>query len=253
MFAVFRYAPQTCELLFFMFSEPWLAVVIDPIRTIAAGQVDLGAFRTYPKGYLPAEEKDNSHRSIPLKKVEDFGTHYKEYYQLSVSYFKTSSDKRLLNQLWNQYWVATLSSSPWFKNLSYNIEQTEDVAEKLKQSLKDMKRESFGRSLLGGFESSEAEGAFHKAVKDGRKVSCEAMHAVMTQIIKKSVFNDFETTGATQEEEAIPSVGNVTVELEGNAEKLAEAVLSPPFAPEEEVRMEDSDPLLAEEEQMNID
>ena len=32
-----------------MFQEPFLALVIDPHRTIAAGKVELGAFRTYPE------------------------------------------------------------------------------------------------------------------------------------------------------------------------------------------------------------
>ena len=32
-----------------MFQEPFLAIVIDPHRTIAAGKVELGAFRTYPE------------------------------------------------------------------------------------------------------------------------------------------------------------------------------------------------------------
>jgi COP9 signalosome complex subunit 5 len=31
------------------FSEPFLAVVIDPNRTISAGKVDIGAFRTLPE------------------------------------------------------------------------------------------------------------------------------------------------------------------------------------------------------------
>ncbi len=31
------------------FQEPWVAIVVDPIRTISAGKVSLGAFRTYPK------------------------------------------------------------------------------------------------------------------------------------------------------------------------------------------------------------
>lgn len=31
------------------YQEPWLAIVIDPVRTISAGKVCLGAFRTYPK------------------------------------------------------------------------------------------------------------------------------------------------------------------------------------------------------------
>ena len=32
------------------FQDPFVAIVIDPIRTISAGKVNLGAFRTYPKG-----------------------------------------------------------------------------------------------------------------------------------------------------------------------------------------------------------
>ena len=32
------------------FQDPFVAIVIDPVRTISAGKVNLGAFRTYPKG-----------------------------------------------------------------------------------------------------------------------------------------------------------------------------------------------------------
>ena len=34
--------------------EPFLAVVVDPVRTCASGKVDIGAFRTYPAGHTPA-------------------------------------------------------------------------------------------------------------------------------------------------------------------------------------------------------
>ena len=34
------------------FQDPFVAIVIDPVRTISAGKVNLGAFRTYPKGKL---------------------------------------------------------------------------------------------------------------------------------------------------------------------------------------------------------
>lgn len=33
------------------------------------------------------------------------------YYSLEISYFKSSMDRRLLDSLWNKYWVNTLSSS----------------------------------------------------------------------------------------------------------------------------------------------
>ena len=31
------------------YQEPFLAIVVDPHRTIAAGKVEIGAFRTYPE------------------------------------------------------------------------------------------------------------------------------------------------------------------------------------------------------------
>ena len=31
------------------FNDPYLAVVIDPNRTVSAGKVEIGAFRTYPE------------------------------------------------------------------------------------------------------------------------------------------------------------------------------------------------------------
>jgi len=34
------------------FQEPFVAIVIDPVRTISAGKVCLGAFRTYPKVHI---------------------------------------------------------------------------------------------------------------------------------------------------------------------------------------------------------
>ncbi len=36
---------------------------------------------------------------------------YFRYYALEVSYFKSSLDRKLLELLWNKYWVNTLSSS----------------------------------------------------------------------------------------------------------------------------------------------
>ncbi len=71
------------------FQDPWLAIVVDPVRTIAQGkvaprnkskekcfnvfvslgQVQLGAFRTYPDDYKPPES-ESSYQSVPLDKVK---------------------------------------------------------------------------------------------------------------------------------------------------------------------------------------
>ena len=69
------------------FQEPWLAVVIDPTRTVSAGKVDIGAFRTYPKDYKPPDEPVSEYQTIPLNKIEYFGVHYKHVTRLIVNMF----------------------------------------------------------------------------------------------------------------------------------------------------------------------
>lgn len=85
---------------------------IDPNRTISAGKVDIGAFRTYPEGYTPPGASSGEYQSIPLEKIEDFGVHANQYYSLNVEVFTSRLDKDLLGRLWNKYWVNTLSTSP---------------------------------------------------------------------------------------------------------------------------------------------
>ena len=55
------------------YTEPFLAIVIDPVRTCAAGKVEIGAFRTYPQGYKPPDESQSKYQTIPLNKIEDLG------------------------------------------------------------------------------------------------------------------------------------------------------------------------------------
>ena len=93
------------------FQDPFVAVVIDPNRTISAGKVDIGAFRTYPENYTPPDGASSEYQSIPLNKIEDFGVHANQYYPLEVQIFKSSLDAELLGLLWNKYWVNTLSQS----------------------------------------------------------------------------------------------------------------------------------------------
>ena len=109
-----------CSLL--IIQDPFVAIVVDPIRTISAGKVNLGAFRTYPKGYKPPDDNASEYQTIPLNKIEDFGVHCKQYYRchcrhfcavnvifkfsMDVTYFKSALDKSLLDSLWNHYWVS---------------------------------------------------------------------------------------------------------------------------------------------------
>lgn len=68
----------TTQMLNQQFQEPFLAVVIDPTRTVSAGKVEIGAFRTYPEGYKPPDDPVSEYQTIPLNKIEDFGVHCKQ-------------------------------------------------------------------------------------------------------------------------------------------------------------------------------
>ncbi|XP_044978600.1 COP9 signalosome complex subunit 5-like [Hordeum vulgare subsp. vulgare] len=123
------------------FQEPFLVVVIDPTRTVFAGKVDIGAFRTYPKDYKPPNEPVSEYQTIPLNKIEDLGV---LYYSLDITYFKSSLDSHLLDLLWNKYWVNTLSSSPLLGNRDYVAGQIFDLADKLEQAEGQLAHSRFG-------------------------------------------------------------------------------------------------------------
>ncbi|KAJ3337923.1 hypothetical protein HDU93_000310 [Gonapodya sp. JEL0774] len=191
------------------FQEPWLAVVIDPNRTISSGKVEIGAFRTYPKDYRPPDEPASEYQSIPLSKIEDFGVHVKSYYQLEISTFKSSLDSHLLDLLWNKYWVNTLSSSPLIMNRPFRSRQILDLAEKLEQADTSLSQHGFGVLGGGGASSSRGgtqgvyaggpasegkekkeEGPLVKVNKDSFKTTSEAAHGLISQMLKDVLFNN---------------------------------------------------------------
>jgi len=168
--------------------EPFLAIVVDPTRTCAAGKVEIGAFRTYPKDHKPLDEGPSEYQSIPLEKIEDFGVHCKRYYSLEISYFKSSLDNHLLNLLWNKYWISTLSSSPLVSNRDYTCKSIADMAEKLEQAEGQLGQS--GRMM--GYhvpDKKKDESQLAKITRDSSKTAIEQLHGVMTQVTKDVLFS----------------------------------------------------------------
>lgn len=211
------------------FQEPFVAIVVDPVRTVSAGKVCLGAFRTYPKGkfsyrtidlirltqfcigYKPPNEEPSEYQTIPLNKIEDFGVHCKQYYPLDVTYFKSALDRKLLDSLWNKYWVNTLGSSGLLSNTEYTTGQIFDLSEKLEQSEASLSRGPFlvtGTNFVFDFvdfqlvdnatntltpaldpNEKRTEDRLTKATRDCSRASIELIHGLMAQIAKDKLFN----------------------------------------------------------------
>uniref|UniRef100_M3YFJ1 COP9 signalosome complex subunit 5 n=1 Tax=Mustela putorius furo TaxID=9669 RepID=M3YFJ1_MUSPF len=160
------------------FQEPFVAVVIDPTRTISAGKVNLGAFRTYPKSFFPALNPT----SYCTPKLTKLVLLFPRYYALEVSYFKSSLDRKLLELLWNKYWVNTLSSSSLLTNADYTTGQVFDLSEKLEQSEAQLGRGSFMLGLETHDRKSE-----DKLAKATRDRKCAEENQSITGSIYTSV------------------------------------------------------------------
>ena len=178
------------------FTDPFVAVVIDPDRTVSAGKVEIGAFRTYPKDYKPPKsvsDDSDEYQSIPTGKIEDFGAHASSYYSLEVSHFKSTLDAHLLGLLWNKYWVSTLSQSPLFTNREYEKKQIADHALKIKEAARKQRTGMMSRrnELAGNGNSSikvAKDGSLEQLVKGGNKIASEEMAGLMASDVKRKLF-----------------------------------------------------------------
>lgn len=165
------------------FSDPFLAVVIDPDRTISAGKVEIGAFRTFPENYKSeGSTTSDGYQTIPLAKAEDFGAHASRYYPLQVSHFKSSLDSHLLELLWNKYWVQTLSQNPLITNREYSTKQMLDLAEKIRQTTVAVQRNKQGMNTT-------IDSQFDKVLIDSNKIAGEETSGLIAARVKEILFN----------------------------------------------------------------
>lgn len=83
------------------FQDPYLALVVDPVKTLKHHKVEIGAFRTYPEGYK--RKKDTSvdvhQKDLPVGKRKDFGVHADRYYLLDIELFSNAADAALIPRL----------------------------------------------------------------------------------------------------------------------------------------------------------
>ncbi|KAK7416547.1 COP9 signalosome catalytic subunit rri1 [Neonectria punicea] len=175
------------------FQDPFLAVVIDPDRTINAGKVEIGAFRTYPASYKADASRtvtSDGFQAVPLAKAAEFGAHSSRYYSLEVSHFKSSLDSHLLELLWHKYWVQTLSQSPLLTNRDYGNKQMLDLSSKIKEATASIARSRAGQGMMLGGGSKGTDKAVEKLARDTNLIATKERSGLIAGQIKANVFNN---------------------------------------------------------------
>lgn len=182
------------------FQDPCVAVVIDPDRTVSAGKVEIGAFRTLPPEVTAAQGSNSGNsaskdtKSVPSAKAADFGAHANRYYSLEVSHFKSSLDTQLLDQLWHKYWVQTLSQNPMFTNRDYGNKQLLELGASIKNATTSLQRS--GRGIGVGPMMSATAGSrlgdksLTKIVNESRQIASQERAGVIANEMKAKLFNN---------------------------------------------------------------
>lgn len=135
------------QLLYQSHQDPFVAIVIDPVRTAATGRVEIGAFRAYPENVTGAESKSVSTRSdIPTEKIQDFGVHSKRYYSMDVEFYRSPYDAEVIGKLWDDYWTETLSCLKWDQSKRRFGEDIDRILNKLNSDDQDSMTE-YGKQL----------------------------------------------------------------------------------------------------------
>lgn len=162
-------------------SGPFVAIVVDPVRTMTTGRVEIGAFRTFPEGYKPNRENKVEQDLVPEGKVEDFGMHHDRYYSIPISYFKSTADSQIIDTLWNKYWINTVSNSSISQNKQYFSETCCDLAKKVARIMKSNKYDKIVTldTLISKNKSD---------YKDFMKYSTERTQGLIQEAIKGVIF-----------------------------------------------------------------
>lgn len=96
--------------------NPFLAIVVDPLRSLAKGVPELKAFRAYPPEYTNPVQNQCPNGEIiheEQARLEQWGSCWSSYYELEVEYFMSAGARSVLSTLTQNFlWMRTLGSTP---------------------------------------------------------------------------------------------------------------------------------------------
>jgi COP9 signalosome complex subunit 5 len=85
--------------------NPWLAIVIDPLYSLAKNRPEMMAFRVYPPEHNARanETPDGSIVTDDRRRVELWGACWNRYYKLEIDYFMSALSQQTLGVLKNKF------------------------------------------------------------------------------------------------------------------------------------------------------
>lgn len=183
--------------------NPFLAIVVDPLRSLHKMEPQLRAFRAYPPEYhspTPNQCPDGSILTEEQSRLEQWGSCWSRYYQLNIEYYMNRSARRVLTLLNKNYaWMHTLASSSSNDEVQQYPKQLSKVATNLKNAVMiEMEPQQNTSNLFHDMLSPpptnnkdpEQERETTKACQAVMDLATEQLNANITQVVKQQIFTN---------------------------------------------------------------
>lgn len=167
--------------------DPYLAIVVDPIKSINQGKIDIGAFRTYPEG-IRVESNE--------AKRAKFGNYSGQYYSLDIEIFTSNVDQKLINFINEETWINELlikqeveesKDGEMVDNIKKIIKKVKESIEEGVESQRDMNRSRFNNSFLNNIQKED----FIKSRKFKSKGVDEELKGLLGEVSNVEVSGEF--------------------------------------------------------------
>ena len=150
--------------------NPWLGIVVDPLRSLAKGKPEMGAFRAYPPEFTaPANETPDGRIVVDADaRVERWGSCWNRYHQIEITTFMSTLGESIMNMLSKKYlWIKRLSSTPTMEK-----EYCDRFAERVNGVVQKLSRFSSGsKAAYDAAPSSSAMSSFSGTPHGGGRKS----------------------------------------------------------------------------------
>lgn len=214
--------------------NPFLAIVVDPLRSLAKGHPELKAFRAYPPEYtnpIPNQCPDGSIINEEQLRLEKWGSCSSAYYELKVEYFMSTGARNVLSLLNRNFlWMRALGSTSMCEAEARGRypERVEKVAKKIQKveplttSLGGGGGDGMPGGMMGGRARTRASGG-----AGGRALDEKKMSGSKTPSSSSEVANSKEEDGASDElSKACQEVVEIATEkLVGNIAQMTKKSL----------------------------
>lgn len=181
--------------------DPFVGIVLDPLRSVAKQRPEMACFRNYPTDYRPPARLGPDGQVFASDDLLQarWGPVAQSYYMLPIELVMSSTSKRVIDGLARDFvWTRVLASTP------HRDKETRDALQKRLATAagqaeraaahpfghdfeKEVARAAMGSSGAGSMRQDAVVG-LPGATKALADASSELQRAQMTQLVKQAVF-----------------------------------------------------------------